>query len=95
MKGARFIIRARSREQWETTVHKGGRHPSKHKRRVRRWSSWQTISEADTAYEAGLTLEATKKRDASRDVAVFYRGKRLTVEQLRAKANAERSGDAW
>jgi hypothetical protein len=86
-----YTIRVRDREQWETTVHKGGDYPSKHRRRVTRWGPWKTHRFADTATQAIAQLEAVQKLHPLSDAAVFQNRKRLEREQLAQRARNERT----
>lgn len=87
--GKLYAIRSRVREQSEITIH-GGTKIGSHRRRVSRWSKWQL-----RAYERH-PLDAIRRRDlvakqlGLAEVAVFFDGKRMTVDELRAKANAEK-----
>lgn len=85
MHAAPYRIRVRSREQWETTVHKAG---GTHSRRVAHWGTWKLHGAEQTAWAALDQLEAVKLLNPTSDVAVFFEGRRLTIEQLRYRARA-------
>lgn len=81
-----YIVKVRSREQWETDVHKS---TGKHKRRVTRWGKWKSVRWRDDARGALEDLDVVRKSNPLIDVAVFYGSKRLTIEQLHARAASE------
>lgn len=88
-KRTQYLIKVRDREQWETTVHKGGDYPSTHRRRVARWGPWRTHRYLDTARQAREAVDDVRRRNALSDVQIFYGGRRLTAEQVAQRARDE------
>jgi len=84
--GNAYIIRVRTREQCEVEVHKGGVYPSTHRRRVSHWTPWKTHRHASDARTALSQLDIVKKLNPLSDVGVFLLGRRVTIEQLSARA---------
>ena len=91
MHASSYRIKVRNREHHETTVHKAS---GTHRRRVARWGKWKLHSAGRTPQEAADQLDAVKRLNPTSDVAVFFEGKRLTVEQLRYRVNQDSADEA-
>lgn len=82
---AQYLLREREREMWTTNTIKGPR-------RVSRWSSWRTVSRHHDAEKAEAAFEERRARNSTTELAVFWRRRRLTIQQLRRAAEEIRRG---
>lgn len=88
-----YMIKIRRREQHDVAVH-GGQKVGAHRRRVTRWSKWQTASGARGPLGALEGIELVKRAHPGAEVGVFYQGKRVTEAQLRTRAKELMGEDA-
>lgn len=88
-----FILKKRERETHDVAIH-GGTKVGGHRRRVTRWSPWRAFRWLRDERDAIVHLEHATKLHPLSEIACFYDGKRVTMEQLRHRVAERERVDA-
>ena len=88
MRAARYILKVRRRERHDVAIRGGGK-VGFHRRRVMRWTEWKTVGHADGPIGVLELYDAPRYR--TYDKGIFYAGKQLRIESVRAQVAQERA----